>query len=341
MQGNPTPSARKDQICALYKDGHTTKWITLALHSSPCTILKVLREMGIPTRHSHHPSVALVCKECGVTFTRPVSQVTETEYHFCSRQCYQKHQTTGTSSEAIANHKRISCEWKAAHKEHVRAYQREYYHRTHPGRKPKGISTLTCAACGVVFQRQTCKVKPFDRHFCSHECFSKAITTGESLEAAERRRVAMQTWRTEHKEEVQNKARVHYQKHKEEVKQKVAEWCRANPDKARATKKRYKARARNNAMTLSDEELRRVMSTGCWFCGATEDLEAAHNVPVVRGGGFTQENIFCLCRSCNAQMGTLTLIQVLEKRPYLIRDMDRFNSLRITNGAVVIAEVIA
>lgn len=41
----------------------------------------------------------------------------------------------------------------------------------------------------------------------------------------------------------------------------------------------------------------------CSFCGATEQLEADHIVPLAQGGTTTQENLQVLCKPCNTRKG--------------------------------------
>lgn len=52
----------------------------------------------------------------------------------------------------------------------------------------------------------------------------------------------------------------------------------------------------------------------CVACGATERLEADHNIPLARGGSNWASNIVPLCKPCNISKHTKTLREFLPKR---------------------------
>jgi 5-methylcytosine-specific restriction endonuclease McrA len=67
--------------------------------------------------------------------------------------------------------------------------------------------------------------------------------------------------------------------------------------------------------TLTPQEWQENLSlfdNRCAYCGASGvKLEQEHMVPVVAGGGYTQENIIPACRSCNARKRSSTIADFL------------------------------
>ena len=105
-----------------------------------------------------------------------------------------------------------------------------------------------------------------------------------------------------------------YEKNKAKVIAKAQEWDKNHPDNAKKRVQARLARKQNAISNLSDDDVRRILEKGCLFCGAKEDLTLAHDTPLSKGGNTTKGNIFCLCRSCNSQMSTKQLKDLLKQK---------------------------
>lgn len=103
------------------------------------------------------------------------------------------------------------------------------------------------------------------------------------------------------------------------------EWQRANPEKVAANNKKYKdahpekareyeARRRalmyeNGVFFIYRKEIGRLYSSACFYCEATEKIEADHVLPVKRTGCHGISNLVPACRSCNASKGEKTIME--------------------------------
>lgn len=87
-----------------------------------------------------------------------------------------------------------------------------------------------------------------------------------------------------------------------------------NPEGSRARTARYKAR-KLDAVT---DGLAYSLTDHCVVCGATDQLEVEHMVPLARGGGDTLSNKTTMCKSCNCSKGT-TSVTDPGFTPWLVR----------------------
>lgn len=76
---------------------------------------------------------------------------------------------------------------------------------------------------------------------------------------------------------------------------------------------RRRARKRATICTLGQDDVKTLEQFPCMFCGATENLTIAHDIPISRGGNTTRGNVFVLCMSCNCRMGTKSLAEIVEQ----------------------------
>lgn len=66
---------------------------------------------------------------------------------------------------------------------------------------------------------------------------------------------------------------------------------------------RYKHRLKTTFADLTEEdwvEVLTVYGNQCLACGSTEEIEADHIIPLIKGGPLTKINVQPLCRECNA-----------------------------------------
>lgn len=116
--------------------------------------------------------------------------------------------------------------------------------------------------------------------------------------------------------------RQHHQENKVERNAMMAAWYAANKERHRALSNRWKeenqeryrqlgvdsqqrrrARLAGLPHTLAESEWRealKVFAHCCAYCGCGGLLEKDHFVALVRGGGYTADNIIPACRSCNS-----------------------------------------
>lgn len=73
------------------------------------------------------------------------------------------------------------------------------------------------------------------------------------------------------------------------------------------------ARKNNAVCTLTRKDLANFSNGRCLFCGTSEDLCAAHDIPVVKQGSTSVGNLFVLCRGCNSMMGTRELSEMFSQ----------------------------
>ena len=93
-------------------------------------------------------------------------------------------------------------------------------------------------------------------------------------------------------------------------KQRKANWSTNNLDKRRMSyhKRNIKLR-QNEVFYISDKEIKRLLSSPCFYCKSTEKIQIDHIIPVSKGGRHSIGNIVPACRSCNASKCDKYLIE--------------------------------
>lgn len=130
----------------------------------------------------------------------------------------------------------------------------------------------------------------------------------------------------ENKEQILADQKAYYEENAEIIKVRMREYRKTNPDykkcikrwkqKNRATVNAYnqkrKARKRRLPATLTPEQwkiIKEHFNNSCAYCGESEDsllargvgpLHQEHFVSLVKGGGYTYDNIIPACVSCNS-----------------------------------------
>ena len=146
------------------------------------------------------------------------------------------------------------------------------------------------------------------------------------------------------KECVKKKSQKHYQENKEEKReynrkyyQENKEWHREylvtyrleNPEVNRLHKQRRRARMAQlpHDLTLDEwEDTLEYFDYSCAYCGVSDDnLGKEHVIPIVKGGGYTVDNIIPACQSCNSSKHTTDLEEWYVS--YEHYDEDRLNKI--------------
>ena len=131
----------------------------------------------------------------------------------------------------------------------------------------------------------------------------------------EARATAEQRYRQRHSEALREKSKRHYSSNPEYYRQKNAQWYRNNfesaarrnkqwhidnAERARNIANRRRARINHNGIfAISEKDLRAIYSSPCFNCGANENIEADHIIPISKGGRHSIGNLMPLCKSCN------------------------------------------
>ena len=126
--------------------------------------------------------------------------------------------------------------------------------------------------------------------------------------------------------ECANAINAEYQRNnREKQNAKAKRWRDANPDKSRAAVSKYRkanpevslhgnheyrTRKKNAPRyTVSKLDMKRLYSSSCAYCGATEDITLDHVVPLKRGGSHGIGNLVAACRTCNSSKGAKLLVE--------------------------------
>lgn len=146
----------------------------------------------------------------------------------------------------------------------------------------------------------------------------KAYNTEYTARTAEDRKAKYRA----NPEPTKQRVRKYQQRNAEKVRQKAREWREANPERYRVHMKAGAARRRTRmaeleTYTVTEKDLRRILSSPCAVPGCTSDeIQVDHVIPVTRGGSHGIGNFQALCRSHNASKGARLWI---EFRVYLRR----------------------
>lgn len=109
----------------------------------------------------------------------------------------------------------------------------------------------------------------------------------------------------------------YYQENPEIFRQSSKKWEDKNPGIWAKYKQIRRARAEQLPSTLTDEEwgdIVREYHYVCAYCGCSDmKLTQEHWIPLVRGGGYTKENIVPACKRCNSRKGTKTGDEFMEQ----------------------------
>ena len=81
----------------------------------------------------------------------------------------------------------------------------------------------------------------------------------------------------------------------------------AHPEVAKKFRTLRKAKMRNAGIfTISNTEIKKLMSSACNSCKTTNNIQLDHIMPIARGGRHSIGNLMPLCQKCNLQKGTKT-----------------------------------
>ena len=150
----------------------------------------------------------------------------------------------------------------------------------------------TCVRCELE--------KPATPEYFSRE---RARMDGLNSWCKECRREHNQIYKKENREYHLEYMRNHYKENKESYAEYSRRYHLKNPEVNRIGAQRRRDRMEQLPHTLTDEEWNDTLeffNHSCAYCGVSDDsVGKEHIIPVVKGGGYTQDNIIPACQSCN------------------------------------------
>lgn len=109
----------------------------------------------------------------------------------------------------------------------------------------------------------------------------------------------------------QEENKEYFARYRKENREHSAKYRKENPEVYRLANQRRRARVAELPHDLTLEEWNETLEYfdySCAYCGVPEDnLCQEHVIPVVKGGGYTTDNIIPACRSCNKSKYTANL----------------------------------
>ena len=110
-------------------------------------------------------------------------------------------------------------------------------------------------------------------------------------------------WRAENKEAITNNPdyQLNYQ--------------RANRDKMADNASRRRAQKKGNGVfTITKKFMRNLYNSPCLFCGASDEIEADHIIPIIKGGRHSEGNLQPLCMPCNRSKNSKLQIEFIAQK---------------------------
>ena len=90
---------------------------------------------------------------------------------------------------------------------------------------------------------------------------------------------------------------------------------RANKDKMAANASRRRAQKKGNGVfTISNKFMKNLYNSPCVYCGASEEIEVDHLIPIVKGGRHSEGNLQPLCKACNNEKRAKLWIEFIAEK---------------------------
>lgn len=128
----------------------------------------------------------------------------------------------------------------------------------------------------------------------------------------ERDRMFSDRWKQSNSDRVREYNRIAWQSiDRDALNERRRERRKSNPDLYRALEHNYRARKRNAEGVLTAAviaEVFKLHGDSCLACGATENIQIDHVVPLALGGTNLIDNLQPLCISCNSSKGARSCV---------------------------------
>lgn len=163
------------------------------------------------------------------------------------------------------------------------------------------------------------------------EYFHKDIRSEDGLvnECKECRKEYSEKHYQKNREEILEYSRKYYKENREYHLEFMKKYSLENPEVDRLKVQRRRARIAQLPYTLTVrewEEALEYFNNECAYCGVQENnLQQEHVIPVIKGGGYTQDNIIPACGTCNASKNARDLEEWYVS--YEHYDEDRLNKV--------------
>jgi 5-methylcytosine-specific restriction endonuclease McrA len=98
-------------------------------------------------------------------------------------------------------------------------------------------------------------------------------------------------------------------------------------ERQRRNAQRRRAAKANVAANFTAEDWERCKETfqhRCAYCGRKRKLTQDHIVPVIKGGGYTIDNIVPACLSCNVSKRDNDMSEWYRRQPFYLPERERF-----------------
>ena len=118
----------------------------------------------------------------------------------------------------------------------------------------------------------------------------------------ERKSETNKQWHEKNKERKNEMVKQWSLNNKERRTETIKRWQKNNRGRVIITIRRYEYRRRGFPSTLTFEQwekAKQYFDNACAYCGSKVNLTKDHLEPVIRGGGYTEDNIIPACARCN------------------------------------------
>ena len=129
------------------------------------------------------------------------------------------------------------------------------------------------------------------------------------------------------KESFSRRRKKYYDSHKEQDYYYHKQYRLKNRDKVLSWLNNYKAKKKELPHTFTPkqwEHVKNYFNYRCAYCGEELPLEQEHFIALSKGGGYTEDNIICACRSCNSSKGNKVFEEWYPKYIYYSKEREEF-----------------
>jgi len=198
-----------------------------------------------------------------------------------------------------------------SHREERNSYAREYhathkveradYQRAYEASRPE----VTAAKKRAWHQANAEKGAVSSRKYVKNHP-EKVAARAKAYQEAHKAEISARQRR--YRQENAGRVRARNQAYREANLKEVTEYRRgyhkANPEASvTAAHKRRVHKVGNKSFVVTTKEMKRIWNSACVYCGATENINADHVVPIAKGGSHGIGNLQPLCKSCNSSKG--------------------------------------